>query len=572
MSNRSISITLHKDAYLGINLDGCMNSQGFIRVNSIEKSIQNRNSPHSAFLNEISPGDFLVSVDDTPLRYLEYNEVIRLIRLKRPIKLTFTKCSYFKTLVNKGVTAVENFYESYVDEEENKPKKLVLSPSFEEARKAKIPDKVNIEDFASAVDNKQYSQMKLLCFRFGVPEEIRPVCWKILLPEGLEDLNDISSTSFISKLQTSLYMEYLKTFLHGFDPTEVSSTSRRPEFLSGQGWWENSSNVIQSNSSSLSNSGENHADKILREKIWKDVQRTYPGFQYFSVETYEKLERILFIYAKLNPAIGYSQGMNEMVAPIAYVLDVQKSFEHESSCFFAFCGLMSRMRLVYLSQEKLKEIHGDKNSSVYVERLMKTFSKLLLLHDKTLFIRLVKELEVEPYMYCYRWLTTLFTREFDLPDTLRLWDSILSASENLNFKQISKDNGRNDEFWKDGSIFCFPIYLSVGMLLSHKKKLMDESQDFSQVVSLLQTIPPVDVKNLLDLSSRMYQSDLARGITLEKLESTSFEKLYGSEKTASSLLTRVISQNEADIEKLSKTVEAGKSFALKKFNSWFNQT
>jgi len=35
---------------------------------------------------------------------------------------------------------------------------------------------------------------------------------------------------------------------------------------------------------------------------------------------WEALERILFIYAKLNPGIGYIQGMNEILGPIYYVL------------------------------------------------------------------------------------------------------------------------------------------------------------------------------------------------------------------------------------------------------------
>ena len=35
---------------------------------------------------------------------------------------------------------------------------------------------------------------------------------------------------------------------------------------------------------------------------------------------WEAIERILFIYAKLNPAIGYVQGMNELIAPLYYVL------------------------------------------------------------------------------------------------------------------------------------------------------------------------------------------------------------------------------------------------------------
>ena len=35
---------------------------------------------------------------------------------------------------------------------------------------------------------------------------------------------------------------------------------------------------------------------------------------------WEAIERLLFIYAKLNPAIGYVQGMNELIAPLYYVL------------------------------------------------------------------------------------------------------------------------------------------------------------------------------------------------------------------------------------------------------------
>ena len=34
---------------------------------------------------------------------------------------------------------------------------------------------------------------------------------------------------------------------------------------------------------------------------------------------WEAIERLLFIYAKLNPAISYVQGMNELIAPLYYV-------------------------------------------------------------------------------------------------------------------------------------------------------------------------------------------------------------------------------------------------------------
>ena len=49
---------------------------------------------------------------------------------------------------------------------------------------------------------------------------------------------------------------------------------------------------------------------------------------------WEAIERLLFIYAKLNPAIGYVQGMNELIAPLYYVLSslfpVSSSFPRAS--------------------------------------------------------------------------------------------------------------------------------------------------------------------------------------------------------------------------------------------------
>ena len=35
---------------------------------------------------------------------------------------------------------------------------------------------------------------------------------------------------------------------------------------------------------------------------------------------WEVIERILFIYSRLNPGVGYVQGMNELLCPIYFVL------------------------------------------------------------------------------------------------------------------------------------------------------------------------------------------------------------------------------------------------------------
>lgn len=46
---------------------------------------------------------------------------------------------------------------------------------------------------------------------------------------------------------------------------------------------------------------------------------------------WEVVERILFLYAKLNPGIGYVQGMNEIVGPIYFIMasDPQVEYRRE---------------------------------------------------------------------------------------------------------------------------------------------------------------------------------------------------------------------------------------------------
>lgn len=63
---------------------------------------------------------------------------------------------------------------------------------------------------------------------------------------------------------------------------------------------------------------------------------------------WEVVERILFLYAKLNPGQSYVQGMNEIIGPIYYVMASDSNMEWrehaEADCFFCFTNLMSDIR------------------------------------------------------------------------------------------------------------------------------------------------------------------------------------------------------------------------------------
>ena len=53
------------------------------------------------------------------------------------------------------------------------------------------------------------------------------------------------------------------------------------------------------------------------------------------------MTRILFIFAKLNPKVMYVQGMNEILAPIFYMVNYGHNGIQEEACFFMFNNVMS---------------------------------------------------------------------------------------------------------------------------------------------------------------------------------------------------------------------------------------
>ena len=60
----------------------------------------------------------------------------------------------------------------------------------------------------------------------------------------------------------------------------------------------------------------------MREEIWRDVERCMPDNEYFRDPRIQKLLLdVLFVWCKLNPDVGYRQGMHEVLAPLVWVLD-----------------------------------------------------------------------------------------------------------------------------------------------------------------------------------------------------------------------------------------------------------
>lgn len=148
-------------------------------------------------------------------------------------------------------------------------------------------------------------------------------------------------------------------------------------------------------------------DKELMQAIEQDVIRTMPDLAFYACrgveedpdvdindggyaarreqqrrgrERREALARILFVHAKLNPAESYTQGMNEIVATLYFVMATDRNEEWNQYCeadtFFCFTNLMAEIRDVFI--QSLDESESG------LQGKMEAFSRTLRQHDPEL--------------------------------------------------------------------------------------------------------------------------------------------------------------------------------------------
>ncbi|XP_024081658.1 TBC1 domain family member 13 isoform X2 [Cimex lectularius] len=200
---------------------------------------------------------------------------------------------------------------------------------------------------------------------------------------------------------------------------------------------------------------------------------------------WEVVERILFLYAKLNPGQGYVQGMNEIIGPIYHVFacdpDISWREHAEADCFFVFTNLMGEIRDFFI--KTLDEAESGING------LMHALEKELRSNDHQVYMQLQKQ-DLKPQYYSFRWLTLLLSQEFPLPDVLRIWDSLFA----------------------DSNRFSFLIHVCCAMIVHLREVLLDG--DFPNNVKLLQNFPPIDVRVLItkaaELASRKHKNTFVR--------------------------------------------------------------
>ncbi|XP_038601179.1 TBC1 domain family member 13 [Tachyglossus aculeatus] len=193
---------------------------------------------------------------------------------------------------------------------------------------------------------------------------------------------------------------------------------------------------------------------------------------------WEVVERILFIYAKLNPGIAYVQGMNEIVGPLYYTFandPNNEGKEHaEADTFFCFTNLMSEIR-----DNFIKSLDDSQCGITY--KMERVYS-ILKEKDMALYLKL-QDQNIKPQFFAFRWLTLLLSQEFLLPDVIRIWDSLFA----------------------DDSRFDFLLLVCCSMLVLIREQLL--GGDFTQNMRLLQDYPNSDVHQILKKAKELQDSN-----------------------------------------------------------------
>lgn len=174
--------------------------------------------------------------------------------------------------------------------------------------------------------------------------------------------------------------------------------------------------------------------------------------------------------------VRYVQGMNEIVGTLYFVLandfNLEWAAHAEADSYFLFHTLMmGDMRDVFCP---------DMDSSVTgIQGRIDNVTSLLKTHDPEIQEHLV-ECGIDASFYAIRWLTTLLSREFLLPDTIRLWDSMFASSHKENFLR----------------------YVCGTMVMLIRDDLL--KGDFSACLRLLQSYPPSNIDTLLESSRSLW--------------------------------------------------------------------
>lgn len=206
-----------------------------------------------------------------------------------------------------------------------------------------------------------------------------------------------------------------------------------------------------------------------KSAIEKDVIRTDRFLPEFAEDDSPKLTQlhdVLMSYAMFNFDLGYCQGMSDIVAVFVLLYD-------EEWKIFGVFRQMMQLRCEGNFRSDVKQ--NMQKQLEAVEKLIEKFAPALYQH-------LRKHL-AEGMTFCFRWLLILFKREFDVPQTMALWDTFLSCPFTPQFE-------------------CFT---TAALLRALSGQIVDQSLTYDELLKFSNRLAGnVDVTDVIILSHEFY--------------------------------------------------------------------
>jgi len=379
--------------------------------------------------------------------------------------------------------------------------------------------------------NNNKNDLKRECYR-GLPDNLpslRALIWKINFKYLPRDINKWELTlktlrNEYKELKNAVIVRQ-KEEIKIFEEIQNRNTENKNKLNNKNNIQNNinkinieeSKNVIEQDISNktLFLLAEN-TDKKLLETINKDINRTYSTLNFFSKPINNKiklspeeinnlyllkksciyqdstlvytkgrktndinekeihsdvLERILYIYSKINKDVGYVQGMNAILAPIYYCYCLDNTCEKdniEADTYWSFSYLMEDIKKIF--QKKNDNLKGGIIDKIILLELM--VSKI----DKDIFNKLQHNNKIDNFYFAIKWINLFFSQQMIMPDTLRLWDIIFSEDDRYYFVYI----------------------FSLAILAYNKKDII--SKDYYEIIEKLQNIHLENIEQIIKLA------------------------------------------------------------------------
>ena len=275
------------------------------------------------------------------------------------------------------------------------------------------------------------AQLRQACWG-GVPMDMRPMCWQLLLGLLPPDSSKWAATAGARRRK---YWDLLQRY-------ERAERSEGTE-----------------------------EEAVLARQIAIDIPRTATDLPLFSQERVRRsLTRLLYLRAVMHPLSGYVQGFNDIATPFLATFlsrlmhgpmkewDVaavpeDRLLEAESDCFWCFCRFLEHVEDYYTPEQP-----GIRRGIAQLESLVRRI-------DAGLHEHLVAE-GVEYLHFSFRWFNCLAVRELPFPLVLRLWDTFMAEGP---------------------AVRSFLLYVCLSLLLRWRGEL--RGMELQGVILFLQKLP-----------------------------------------------------------------------------------